>query len=85
MLWVWLELVMPHVARCFTRDDKAYRYLSASIRATVPPQRVANMLRDCGAARVDVTRYTFGTAARIIAHKPGVCEVGLITPVDHAV
>ena len=72
ILYVWLELIMPHVARLFTRDEKAYRYLSASIRSTVPPQRVANMLRDCGAGRVDVTRYTFGAAARIVAHKPGV-------------
>jgi hypothetical protein len=41
VLYVWLELVMPHVARCFMRDDKAYQYLSNSIRSTVPPQRVA--------------------------------------------
>ena len=60
VLYVWLELIMPHLARCFMRDDKAYRYLSASIRSTVPPQRVAGMLRDCGAGRVDVTHYTFG-------------------------
>ena len=72
VLYVWLELVMPLVARCFTKDEKAYRYLSASIRSTVPPGRVAGMLRDCGAARVDVTKYSFGMAARIMAHKPGV-------------
>jgi hypothetical protein len=43
------------------------------------PTLVAGMLRDCGAARVDVTHYTFGAAARIIAHKPGVAPV--VSPV----
>ena len=25
VLWVWLECVMPYVARCFMRDPKAGR------------------------------------------------------------
>jgi demethylmenaquinone methyltransferase/2-methoxy-6-polyprenyl-1,4-benzoquinol methylase len=70
VLYVWLELVMPVVAGLVTRDKKAYRYLSASIRSTVPPEMVAETLRAAGAEAVVTTRYTFGTAARIVARKP---------------
>ena len=70
VLYVWLELVMPVVAGLVTKDNKAYRYLSASIRSTVPPEMVAETLRAAGAEAVVTTRYTFGTAARIVARKP---------------
>ena len=70
LVWFWLEWVAPVFARIVSADPRAYKYLSASIRATLPPGDVANVLRDLGAERVEVTRYTFGAAARIVAVKP---------------
>jgi demethylmenaquinone methyltransferase / 2-methoxy-6-polyprenyl-1,4-benzoquinol methylase len=69
VLYAWLELVMPLVAMLFTRDAKAYRYLSASIRATAAVEEVTEMLYECGAVRVEIAKYTFGAAARLVAHK----------------
>ena len=70
VLYVWLELIMPVIAGLVTKDKKAYRYLSASIRSTVPPEMVAETLHASGAEAVVTTKYTFGTAARIVARKP---------------
>ena len=70
VLYLWLECIMPFVAALFTKDAKAYRYLSASIRSTIPPGDVAEMLRECGAEEVSTTKYTFGAAAKIVASKP---------------
>ena len=72
VLKIWLEWMMPAIAKLVmkTPDEKAYKYLASSIQNTVPPQIVAQVLRSCGAEQVRTTKYTFGTAARIIAVKP---------------
>ena len=71
LVWFWLEWVAPVFARIVSADPKAYKYLSASIRATLPPGDVANMLRDLGAERVEVTRYTFGRPRGSSPSSPG--------------
>ena len=57
LVWFWLEWVAPVFARIVSADPKAYKYLSASIRATLPPGDVANVLRDLGAERVEVIAH----------------------------
>lgn len=64
----WMNNAVPLLARLFTRDAKAYRYLAASIQQTVDVDTVAGILRAAG-CQVEVTRYSFGAAARVFAQK----------------
>jgi demethylmenaquinone methyltransferase / 2-methoxy-6-polyprenyl-1,4-benzoquinol methylase len=64
---LWMERIVPAVVAPFT-DAEAYRYLAASIRDHVPPQRVADALREGGATDVQIRRHAMGIA-RIRATK----------------
>jgi len=70
LLYLWLEVLMPMVVSLIIKDKKAYNYLSASIRGTIGPEIVQETFSACGAQSVKITKYTFGTAARIVAKKP---------------
>ena len=70
ILQIWLDVVMPVIAKAIMKDEKAYRYLASSIQNTVPPVAVERALRALGAVDVVTMTYTFGTAARIVARKP---------------
>jgi demethylmenaquinone methyltransferase/2-methoxy-6-polyprenyl-1,4-benzoquinol methylase len=55
--------VIPPLGRMIAGDDEPYRYLVESIRTFPNQERFAEMIRDAGFARVDVTNMTGGIAA----------------------
>ena len=55
--------VIPALGRLVTGDAEAYRYLVESIRCFPRPEAFAQMLRECGFARVSFQRLTGGVVA----------------------
>jgi demethylmenaquinone methyltransferase/2-methoxy-6-polyprenyl-1,4-benzoquinol methylase len=55
--------VIPALGRAVTGDAQAYRYLVESIRRFPQPDAFAQMLRECGFARVSFQRMTGGMVA----------------------
>jgi demethylmenaquinone methyltransferase / 2-methoxy-6-polyprenyl-1,4-benzoquinol methylase len=54
---------IPAVGKVVTGDGGAYRYLVESIRKFPPPERFAEMIREAGFTRVDLTRLSGGIVA----------------------
>ena len=74
LLSLWLNCVVPFLASVLTRQRKAYSYLATSIQQTIAADAVADVLRAAGCETVQVTSYSFGAAARIVATKPGAAQ-----------
>mmetsp|Transcript_14115 Transcript_14115/g.27049 ORF Transcript_14115/g.27049 Transcript_14115/m.27049 type:complete len:250 (-) Transcript_14115:242-991(-) len=69
LLRVWLNYVMPPLAGLFI-ERKPYEYLAHSIQSTVVAPEVVKMLEQLGCETpIDLQKYSFGAAARIVAKK----------------
>ena len=68
---LWMERIVPRLAAPFT-DAEAYRYLAASIRRHVTPERVAEALARAGAEQVDVRRHAMGIARVVATRAAGI-------------
>jgi len=67
---LWLERVVPAIAAPFS-DRESFEYLAETVRTHVSPDEIARTLRDLGCSEVRIEHYSFGTATRILAAKPG--------------
>jgi demethylmenaquinone methyltransferase/2-methoxy-6-polyprenyl-1,4-benzoquinol methylase len=63
--------VVPRLARLFTRDPSAYRYLAASVLGYLDEATLAATLRRAGLAFVRAERLGFGAVQVLVADK---CE-----------
>lgn len=63
----YFDRVAPRIAVVLGGDPEAYRYLPRSLRPFPKPDRLAQLLRDAGFARVRSERLTLGIAAIHIA------------------
>ncbi len=63
------ERVMPFVARFFTSNWKAYKYLSTSIDAFPPRDEFKSMMREAGFVNVWHRDFTFGAATLFYGEK----------------
>ena len=61
---------MPWIAGLLAGDRKAYQYLSDSVRQFVPPDRVSQLLEQCGFEQVTLQRFLFGAVCLHVANKP---------------
>jgi demethylmenaquinone methyltransferase/2-methoxy-6-polyprenyl-1,4-benzoquinol methylase len=61
---------MPWIGGFLARDRKAYQYLSDSVRQFVPPERVSELLEQCGFEQVTLQRFLFGAVCLHVANKP---------------
>ena len=51
-------------------DRQAYRYLSDTVRQFVPPEKVSELLEQCGFEQVTLQRFLFGAVCLHVANKP---------------
>jgi demethylmenaquinone methyltransferase/2-methoxy-6-polyprenyl-1,4-benzoquinol methylase len=61
---------MPLIGGFLARDRPAYQYLSDSVRQFVPPEKVSELLEQCGFEQVTLQRFLFGAVCLHIANKP---------------
>ncbi len=62
---------MPSVGGLVAKDRQAYQYLSDSVRQFVPPEKVSELLEQCGFEQVTLQRFLFGAVCLHVANKPG--------------
>jgi demethylmenaquinone methyltransferase/2-methoxy-6-polyprenyl-1,4-benzoquinol methylase len=62
--------LMPSVGGFLAKDRQAYQYLSDSVRRFVPPEKIAELLQQCGFEQVTLQRFLFGAVCLHIANKP---------------
>lgn len=61
---------VPIVGGCLAKDRHAYQYLSDSVRQFVPPEKVSELLEQCGFEQVTLRRFLFGAVCLHVANKP---------------
>jgi demethylmenaquinone methyltransferase/2-methoxy-6-polyprenyl-1,4-benzoquinol methylase len=61
---------MPSIGGFLAKDRQAYQYLSESVRQFVPPERISEMLEQCGFEKVTLKRFLFGAVCLHSANKP---------------
>lgn len=62
--------LMPSLGGFLAKDRHAYQYLSDSVRQFAPPEKVAELIEDCGFEKVTVKRFLFGAVCLHVADKP---------------
>lgn len=66
---MYSKFLIPIIARFFSKDIKAYRYLPNSIKAFPKEKEMKTLLRSCGFSRVEYTNFTFGICSCYFAIK----------------
>jgi len=66
---VYFYNAMPWVAGRLAGDREAYRYLSDSVRAFHPPERVAQLMEAAGFAEVAIRKFLCGAVCLHMARK----------------
>jgi demethylmenaquinone methyltransferase/2-methoxy-6-polyprenyl-1,4-benzoquinol methylase len=66
---MYSKFLIPIIARFFSKDIKAYRYLPNSIKAFPKEKEMKTLLRSCGFFRVEYTNFTFGICSCYLAVK----------------
>jgi demethylmenaquinone methyltransferase / 2-methoxy-6-polyprenyl-1,4-benzoquinol methylase len=61
---------MPWISGFVSRDRQAYQYLSDSVRQFAPPEKVSELLEQCGFEQVTLQRFLFGAVCLHVANKP---------------
>jgi demethylmenaquinone methyltransferase/2-methoxy-6-polyprenyl-1,4-benzoquinol methylase len=62
--------LMPSIGGFLAKDHQAYQYLSDSVRRFVPPEKISELLQQCGFEQVTLQRFLFGAVCLHIANKP---------------
>lgn len=61
---------MPAIGGFLAKDCQAYQYLSDSVRRFGPPEKISELLKQCGFEQVTLRRFLFGAVCLHIANKP---------------
>lgn len=69
LFWLYSHIVIPCVGWLFSRDIKAYKYLTSSVQAFPQGEVMENVLRSCGYGNVVWRRFTFGICTMYISEK----------------
>jgi demethylmenaquinone methyltransferase/2-methoxy-6-polyprenyl-1,4-benzoquinol methylase len=67
---IYLNFVIPTMARFFSDNAEAYIYLGKSIARFPRPTEFAALMRSCGLGDVEVIPLTFGVTTLFIGTKP---------------
>ena len=60
---LYTKLVIPVLARCVSKDVRAYNYLPQSIEAFPQGKEMKELLLECGFSQVEVKTFTFGACS----------------------
>jgi demethylmenaquinone methyltransferase/2-methoxy-6-polyprenyl-1,4-benzoquinol methylase len=63
LVWLHFRLVIPTLGRLIAGDAQAYQYLPSSTEGFLPPEDLANRLRQAGLQQVSSERLMLGTVA----------------------
>ena len=69
LFWIYSHLVIPVVGWLFSRDIKAYKYLTDSVHAFPQGEVMERIIRQTGFGRVHWRRFTFGICTMFLAEK----------------
>ena len=69
LFWLYSHIVIPFLGWLFSRDTKAYRYLTDSVHAFPQGEVMEQVLRHTGFQQVQWKRYTFGICTMYLAKK----------------
>jgi len=67
LFWLYAHVVMPAVGWLFSRDRKAYSYLTASMEAFPQGEVMEGILKQAGFEQVRWKRFTFGICTMYLA------------------
>jgi demethylmenaquinone methyltransferase/2-methoxy-6-polyprenyl-1,4-benzoquinol methylase len=67
---IYLNRILPRVARIFSPNPGAYRYLARSIMSFPDPDAFAGLMRQAGLERVEIHPLTFGITYLHTGRKP---------------
>lgn len=68
--YIYLNYLLPLLAKIFSRNAAAYYYLADSIMNFPSPEEFADLMRDAGIAGVEIFPRTFGIACLYVGKKP---------------
>ena len=68
---LYLNRIMPALARIFSRNPEAYTYLARSIMEFPPPDVFIGLMREAGLKDVAYHRLTLGVAGIFVGRRPG--------------
>ena len=69
LFWLYSHLLIPFVGWIFSRDVKAYNYLSNSVQAFPQGEVMEGIIRRSGYSSVQWKRFTFGICTMYLATK----------------
>ena len=69
LFWIYSHLVIPVVGWLFSRDIKAYKYLTDSVHAFPQGEVMERIIRQTGFGKVHWQRFTFGICTMFLAEK----------------
>ncbi len=70
LYWFYFGRLMPWIGGVVSGDPTAYRYLSDSVRAFVPPEKVADTIASAGFVDTRTVRYLRGAICLQVATRP---------------
>ena len=71
LFWIYSHLVIPFVGWLFSRDVKAYNYLTDSVNAFPQGEIMEGILKQNGFCEVRWKRFTYGICTMYLARKKG--------------
>lgn len=71
LFWIYSRLVIPLVGWLFSRDVKAYNYLTDSVNAFPQGEIMEGILKQNGFCEVRWKRFTYGICTMYLARKKG--------------
>ena len=69
LFWIYSHLVIPFVGWLFSRDVKAYNYLTDSVNAFPQGEIMENILKRIGYKQVSWKRFTYGICTMYLGRK----------------
>lgn len=69
LFWIYSHVVIPFVGWFFSRDVKAYNYLSDSVNAFPQGEVMENILRRNGYQQISWKRFTYGICTMYLGRK----------------
>ena len=69
LFWIYSHMVIPVVGWMFSRDVKAYKYLTNSVHAFPQGEVMERVLCQIGFGRIQWRRFTFGISTMYLAEK----------------
>ena len=69
LFWIYSHLMIPFIGMLFSRDAKAYRYLTESVQAFPQGEIMEEVLKKNGYSKVNWRRFTFGISTMYLGEK----------------